>query len=67
MLPSHPLRQRAQQTANRDGKACAILNFNRVGAACYVIRDVPPPEVVQREGRGWLVEIFHPLKDETAA
>lgn len=50
----------AQATANRTGAPCALLNFNRAGAALYCIRDIPPPEAVERNGAGWLVATFEP-------
>lgn len=52
--------RQARATAARTQEPCAVLNMNRVGAPLYVIRSVPPPEVVEREGKGWLVETVTP-------
>jgi hypothetical protein len=37
-----------------------LARINRAGAALYCVRDVPPPEVVERQGAGWLVATFEP-------
>lgn len=54
----------AQAAANRSGAPRAVLNFNTVGAALYVVRDVPPPEAVARNGPRWLVAVVQPEAPE---
>lgn len=60
------IKRQAQSAANRAGEPRAVLNYNRAGAPLYVIRDVPPADVVEREGRGFLVATFEPQASEDA-